>query len=119
MKKLPSEFVFIVAALLIAAVFVHSVYILHIRPVAEMTLKIDRERMAEDPEYVADRSMYVVIKDYEQQATITLMLWALAIMAFKAIQQRREAEVLESELLRLPDGVKILPEDTFTNSNNT
>ena len=112
MKKLPSEFVFIVVALLIAAVFVHSVYILHIRPVAEMTLKIDRERMAEDPEYVADRSIYVVIKDYEQQATITLMLWALAIMAFKAIQQRREAEVLESELLRLPDGVKILPEDT-------
>ena len=112
MKKLPSEFVFIVAALLIAAVFVHSVYILHIRPVAEMTLKIDRERMAEDPEYVADRSIYVVIKDYEQQATITLMLWALAIMAFKAIQQRREAEALESELLRLPDGVKILPEDT-------
>ena len=112
MKKLPSEFVFIVAALLIAAVFVHSVYILHIRPVAEMTLKIDRERMAEDPEYVADRSIYVVIKDYEQQATITLMLWALAIMAFKAIQQRREAEVLESEFLRLPDGVKILPEDT-------
>ena len=111
-KKLPSEFTFIVAALVVSAIFIHSVYVLHIRPVAEMTLKLDRERMAEDPEYVSERSIYVVIKDYEQQATITLMLWALAIMAFKATQQRREAEVLQAELLRLPEGVKILPEDT-------
>lgn len=111
-KKLPSEFTFIIAALLVSAVFIHSVYVLHIRPVAEMTLKLDRERMAEDPEYVSERSIYVVIKDYEQQATITLMLWALAIMAYKASQQRRETEILQAELLRLPEGVKILPEDT-------
>lgn len=112
MKKIPHEFTFIIAALMIAAVFVHSVYLLHIRPVAEMTLKLDRERMAEDPEYVSDRSFYVVIKDYEQQATITLMLWALAIMGYKALHQRRESEALYAELLQLPEGVKILPEDT-------
>ena len=58
------------------------------------------------------RSIYVVIKDYEQEAEIILMLWALAILSYKAIEQRRERQVLEAELLRLPEGMKILPEDT-------
>jgi biopolymer transport protein ExbB/TolQ len=61
---------------------------------------------------VQQRSIYVVIKDYEQEAEIILMLWALAILGYKAIEQRRERQVLEAELLRLPEGMKILPEDT-------
>jgi biopolymer transport protein ExbB/TolQ len=61
---------------------------------------------------VQQRSIYVVIKDYEQEAEIILMLWALAILGYKAIEQRRERQVLEAELLRLADGMKILPEDT-------
>ena len=54
----------------------------------------------------------MVIKDYEQEAEIILMLWALAILGYKAIEQRRERQVLEAELLRLAEGMKILPEDT-------
>jgi biopolymer transport protein ExbB/TolQ len=68
--------------------------------------------MLKDPNYVQQRSIYVVIKDYEQEAEIILMLWALAILGYKAIEQRRERQVLEAELLRLADGMKILPEDT-------
>lgn len=111
-KNLPNELLFTVVALLIVTVFVHSAYVLHIRPVAEATQRMDREMMASDPNYVAERSIYVVIKDYEQEATIILMLWALAIMGYKSVVQRRESFALESEVLRLPEGVKILPEDT-------
>ena len=75
-------------------------------------MRADRERMLKDPNYVQQRSIYVVIKDYEQEAEIILMLWALAILGYKAIEQRRERQVLEAELLRLADGMKILPEDT-------
>jgi biopolymer transport protein ExbB/TolQ len=68
--------------------------------------------MAKDPEYVQQRSIYVVIKDYEQEAEIILMLWALAILGYKALAYRREAEALRAGLLRLPEGARILPEDT-------
>ena len=54
-KKLPNEFLFTVVALLIVTVFVHAAYVLHIRPVAEATLRADRERMTVDPNYVTER----------------------------------------------------------------
>jgi biopolymer transport protein ExbB/TolQ len=111
-KKLPNEFLFTVVALLIVTVFVHAAYVLHIRPVAEATLRADRERMVTDPNYVAERSFYVIIKDYEQEAEIILMFWALAIIGYKAVVQQRELRVLRAEVLRLPDGTRILPEDT-------
>jgi len=111
-KKLPNELLFTVVALLITTVFVHAIYVLHIRPVADATLRADREQMAADPNYVAERSIYVVVKDYEQEATIILMLWALSIMAYKAVVQQRESRALRAELLKLPEGTRILPEDT-------
>jgi biopolymer transport protein ExbB/TolQ len=111
-RKAPSEFLFSLVALAVCVVIVHSVYVLHVRPVASAVLEADRAAMAKDPEYVAQRSIYVVLKDYEQEAIIVLMLWALAIMAYKAQAQRRETEALQAELLKLPDGMKILPEDT-------
>jgi biopolymer transport protein ExbB/TolQ len=111
-RKLPNEFLFTIVALLVSIVIVHAVYVLHVRPVAEATLQADRERMMADPNYVSQRSLEVVLKDYEQEAEVILMLWALAIMGYKAIAQRREQRALDADLLRLPEGMKILPEDT-------
>jgi len=111
-RKLPNEFTFTVVALLLSVILVHAVYVLHVRPVAEAQMRADREAMAKDPEYVQQRSIYVVIKDYEQEAEIILMLWALAILGYKALAYRREAAALRAGLLRLPEGARILPEDT-------
>jgi biopolymer transport protein ExbB/TolQ len=111
-RKLPNEFLFTIVALLVSIVIVHAVYVLHVRPVAEATLQADRERMMADPNHVSQRSLEVVLKDYEQEAEVILMLWALAIMGYKAIAQRREQRALDADLLRLPEGMKILPEDT-------
>ncbi|MFN5011914.1 MAG: MotA/TolQ/ExbB proton channel family protein [Gammaproteobacteria bacterium] len=111
-RKLPNEFIFTVVALLLSVILVHAVYVLHVRPVAEAQMRADREAMAKDPEYVQQRSIYVVIKDYEQEAEIILMLWALAILGYKALAYRREAQALRAGLLRLPEGARILPEDT-------
>ena len=111
-RKLPNEFIFTVVALLLSVILVHAAYVLHVRPVAEAQMRADREAMAKDPEYVQQRSIYVVIKDYEQEAEIILMLWALAILGYKTLAYRREAEALHAGLLRLPEGARILPEDT-------
>jgi biopolymer transport protein ExbB/TolQ len=111
-RSQPSEFMFSVFALIISIVLVHAMFVLLIRPQANAILAEQQVAIATDPAYVAERSFYVLIKDYEQQAAITLMLWALAILAFRTFEQRAERRVLERDLLRLPDGMKILPEDT-------
>ncbi|MCP5327056.1 MAG: MotA/TolQ/ExbB proton channel family protein [Steroidobacteraceae bacterium] len=111
-RKLPNEFVFSLVSLALAIVIVHSVFVLHVRPVAEAIMTVDRERMLADPAYVSQRSIYIVIKDYEQEAEIILMLWALALMGYKALAQRIEQRALLDAPLKLPEGMKILPEDT-------
>jgi biopolymer transport protein ExbB/TolQ len=110
--NMPNEFIFTVVALLLSVVLVHSAYVLHVRPVAEAQMRADREAIAKDPDHVSQRSVHVLIKDYEQEAVIILMLWALAILGYKAVAQRHEVRALRAELLRLPEGMKILPEDT-------
>jgi biopolymer transport protein ExbB/TolQ len=111
-RKLPNEFTFTVVALLLSVILVHAAYVLHVRPVAEAQMRADREAMAKDPEYVQQRSIYVLIKDYEQEAILILMLWALAVLGYKGVAQRREAQALRAGMLRLPEGARILPEDT-------
>lgn len=107
-----SEFVYSVFALIVSIIVVHAVYVLHVRPQAQAIMQQQRAAMLEDPNYVAERSLYVVLKDYEQEAEIILMLWALAILAFRAREQRLERRVLDADPLKLPEGMKILPEDT-------
>jgi biopolymer transport protein ExbB/TolQ len=111
-RKLPNEFVFSLVSLALAIVIVHSAYVLHVRPMAEAIMAADREQMAADPNYVSQRSIYIVIKDYEQEAEIILMIWALALMGYKALAQRIERRALLDAPLKLPEGMKILPEDT-------
>jgi biopolymer transport protein ExbB/TolQ len=67
--------------------------------------------MREDPEYVQERSAWVVIKDFEQEAVFVLGLWALAIMGAKWLAAARERDLLERELVPVAEGSRILPED--------
>lgn len=112
MSRRPNEFLFNLFALIVATIVVHSIYVLHVRPKAQAVMTQQRQAMLTDPLYVPERSLYIIVKDYEQEAEIILMLWALAIMGYKAQEQRRQRRALEAELLALPDGMKILPEDT-------
>ncbi len=111
-RRYPSEFVFSLFALAITFVIVHSIYVLDVRPKAQVILAEQRAGMLSDPNYIADRSFYVLVKDYEQESEIILFIWALAIIGYKAKRQSRERKTLEGELLALPEGMKILPEDT-------
>jgi len=52
-----------------------------------------------------------MLRDYEQETEIILMLWALAIIAQKWVFIRRERRLLEHDLVPLAEGMKILPED--------
>lgn len=106
------EFVFQVFALLIAVILVHGIYVTVVWPKADAVLTEQRARMQEDPNYVAESSLYVIVKDYEQESCFVLMLWCLAILGYKGYDTIRERRLLGERLLPIAEGVRVLPEDT-------
>ena len=55
----------------------------------------------------------MILKDYEQESCFILALWALAIMAYKGYAGRTaSARCSTRDLVRVPEGMRILPEDT-------
>lgn len=111
-KNVPIEFLYQVFALIIAFIVVHAVYVTLIRPTADSILVEQSALMQQDENYVPKRTVYVLVRDYEQEACFILMLWAVAIMAYKAIAVVRERALLEKELISIAEGMSILPEDT-------
>jgi biopolymer transport protein ExbB/TolQ len=92
-------------------ILVHGAYVTVVRPNAEAHLAAQRALIARQPDAVAETSIYVILKDYEQEAEIILMLWALAILGYKWADAVRERRLLEGDLLPLTEGIKILPQD--------
>lgn len=111
-RQLPYELIFQIFALLVAFILVHGTYVTLIRPQAEAFIAAEQVRLAEDPQYIQQRNFYVVVKDYEQEACFILMLWAIAILTFKGISAWRQRLLLDKDLLQLPTGLPIGPEDT-------
>ena len=68
-------------------------------------------QISSNPNYVPERSAFVVIKDYEQEACFILMLWAMSLMGYKALVTLRERRVLQIDLIPVSQGTSILPED--------
>ncbi len=111
-KNIPFEFVYQLFALIIAIIVVHTFYVSVVRPNAQEVIAEQNLRVEQDPDYVRERSTWVLIKDFEQEACFILMFWALAIMAFKTVLVMRERSLLEQELIPVAEGMRILPEDT-------
>ncbi len=110
-KSYPIEFVFQALSLIVAIIFVHALYVLVVRPKAETIFGEQRALMEADPSYVQERSVWVIVRDFEQEACFVLMLWAMAIMTYKGVTTSRENKLLERNLVPLSEGTKILPED--------
>lgn len=111
-NKYPHQFLFSVFSLILATIMVHAVYVTAIRPRAAQIVQQQNERARTDPNYVAERSLYVIVKDYEQESCFILMLWALAILGYKGAATARERRLLDADLLHVPEGIRILPQDT-------
>ena len=75
------DFVFQLASLVVALIVVHAIYVTVVRPKADLFLAEQAALMATDPDYVQERSVWVIVRDFEQEACFVLMLWAMAIMA--------------------------------------
>lgn len=111
-KHYPFEFMYQVFSLLVIIIIVHAAYVAVIRPNAEAELEQQAAQINIDKDYVPKRSIYVLIRDYEQEACFILMFWALFIMAFKGTSLLRERGLLDKDLLHAKEGIKFLPQDT-------
>ena len=100
-----SDFIYQVFSLIIALIFVHAFYVAVVRPNADAILAQQAVMQEQNPEFVQETSLYVVLKDFEQEAEIILMFWALAIIALKLKRNRDEARLLDRRLLNIADGM--------------
>jgi biopolymer transport protein ExbB/TolQ len=111
-QKQNSEFLFQLFAMLISLNLVHAIYVGIVRPNADAVLEQELARQAAGEQFVPERSLFVVVKDYEQESCFILLIWALSIIGFKGRQAWRERELLDQPLLEVAEGTSILPEDS-------
>jgi biopolymer transport protein ExbB/TolQ len=111
-RQFPIEFIFQLFSLIIAIIIIHGIYVSVIRPNATAILAQEAIEMNANPDYVPERSTYVVLRDFEQESCFILMAWALALMGFKANLARQERQVMQFDLIPSTAGTSILPEDT-------
>jgi biopolymer transport protein ExbB/TolQ len=110
-RELPFEVVYEIFSLLAAIILVHAVYVTLIRPLAAADLEEQAIRIQQDEKYIPERSVYVVLRDLEQESCFVLMLWALAILAYKGKKVIRERMLLHEDLIPVEEGTKILYSD--------
>ena len=110
-QRLSSEFIYQLFALLIAVIVVHAVYVGVIRPSADAQIRHQMERQQAGEDFVPERTFAVVIRDFEQEACFILLIWALAIMGYKARRTLQEQTLLDRRLLDIPEGTSVLPQD--------
>ena len=106
-REIPFAFVYELFSLLAAIILVHAVYVTLVRPLAAADLEQQAIRLEQDENYVPDRSVYVVIRDLEQEACFVLMLWALAIVGYKGKTVVQERMLLHEDLIPIDEGTKI------------
>ena len=112
MSKLYSnDIVFQATTLVLSFLIMHVPWTLVVRPRARVVLETQAREMRTNPEYVQERSWWVIIKDPEQEWEFILCLWALCIMGAKWHSSSRERKLLDGNIVPLAPGARILPED--------
>lgn len=109
-RGLSAELVYQLLALLLVVIAVHITYVAVVRPQAAAIEAEQLAQLAADPDYVPERSLWVVIQNFEQEACFILLFWALAVLAYKAYGVSRERSLLQQNLVSIDEGESILPE---------
>ena len=107
-----SEFLYQVFALIISIIVVHALYITVIRPKADTLLQDQKERVARGEIVEMERSIFVIMHDPEQETCFILACWCVAFISRKFKNSLTERTIIRPDLLEVPPGTSILPEDS-------
>jgi biopolymer transport protein ExbB/TolQ len=114
------EALFSVGALLISAIVVQTIYATVIRPHAAAILALPVPQEADQEGKPATsraaptrnlRSVFVILKDYEQETSLILAFWALALIGHQAQAVNRNRRLLSREYVAVGEGHVVLPDD--------
>jgi len=94
MKLLVSPIIKSLAVLIVSAITVHLAYIGFIRPQADLIMEAARQAG-----HSAPRNIFVILKDYEQEICIILMLWAGFLILSKSIAILKDRYLFTVDLL--------------------
>lgn len=95
------------------AIVIHLLYQIIVIPQAEAWTAAQIELVRKNPGYHPERSFFTIIREREPQVTIIISLWAAVLSLIQFADTRKQRRLLEADLLRLPPGVVILPEDAL------
>jgi biopolymer transport protein ExbB/TolQ len=99
------------AILVVIALVIQLIFAAYVRPVAEEWRAEQRAIAERTPGYVPQRSIWVIIKDPEQEATIIIAIWALILATMRFRELREQRALLTAGYMRLDPGIVILPSD--------
>ena len=83
-----------ILALVVSVVVVHITYIGYIRPQASLILEASRQAGQSAP-----RHLVVILRDYEQEICLILMLWGMFLILVKCLAILREQYLFSVDLL--------------------
>jgi len=106
--------VYSISAALLSIIIMHSIWTLIIRPRAEAVLgqRVEVKNSANTTNRVLQlRSVYVILKDHEQELCVTLCMWSLLLLARQAWLTQKDRKLLERDYVKIGEAQVVLPED--------
>lgn len=90
-----SEMIKSLLALILSVVFVHMLYMGYIRPEAAAAIELAQQAGQSMP-----RNIFVILKDYEQEICLILMLWASYLIISKSLSIVQDRYIFNVDLLK-------------------
>jgi len=97
--------------LVVIALLIQLAFAAFVRPTAEAWRAEQRAIAARTPGYVPQRSIWVIIQDPEQEATIIVAIWAIILASLRFREMRQQRAMLSAGYMKLDPGIVILPSD--------
>jgi len=103
---------FSIGSLLAIAIIIQMIYATVIRPRAEVLIaqaSVVKENGLSDRSNL--RSVWVIIRDYEQEIAFILALWSITLIVDQARQVARNRKLLDKVYIDVDENHVVLPED--------
>lgn len=101
--------------LFFSIILVESFFAGIVRPRAadvEITSRLRAAQNADKP-YIPKRSIFIIIKDPEQEIELVFWFWSLIILSYKLYTMVQERKLLKADFLRVDPGERIIPQDAL------
>ncbi len=111
-----TDFLVPAVGLVLAALVVEPFYRVVVRPRADEIALKQRVMAAQNTatsKSSEQRSIFIIIKDLEQEVEIIFAIWGVIILTQKLVQLRKERALFRHDFVRIQPGERIIPDDAL------